>query len=369
MILQLIVFFFCLITSITSFSIRAFGPRLVSDEIYRRSTHHYEVRTGLTVEATTLSPTLQLIDAVSRSLLINKDFHKLLFTDMKLNTKLLPSDEVKISQEAKSNYTDLKSVSGRLVTLKSGLCVQFNYRYRTNDQVKNYPVTTGGIETLTGKIQELIDHGFQKIMLQTTTEVYDLNLKRGSQGKFRVTPISKTLEISSNATMSKNEFTASIQQHDRQKNVLVDNNASFLKELGITTDGGRPLVGMADKLRQIQKFVEILSNLIDRVEPKSEEVTGVNTKRKLRITDMGSGLAYLTFAVHSYFSSFYDLETVGIENRKSLVDQTNSLARKLGVDFDGLKFVTGDIADFNGADLFGKAVVEPSSVRDNSFFL
>jgi hypothetical protein len=58
--------------------------------------------------------------------------------------------------------------------------------------------------------------------------------------------------------------------HDRKKNVPVDANAPFLKALKVTMEGGRPLSGMADKLRQIQKFVEILSGLIDKSQTISD---------------------------------------------------------------------------------------------------
>ena len=58
--------------------------------------------------------------------------------------------------------------------------------------------------------------------------------------------------------------------------------------------------------------------------------------QSLSITDMGSGLGYLTFAVHSHFASL-DLDrrrdsyvrTVGVESRAALVERTNDLAKRL----------------------------------------
>jgi hypothetical protein len=49
---------------------------------------------------------------------------------------------------------------------------------------------------------------------------------------------------------------------------------------------------------------------------------------------MGSGLGYLTFAVHSYLTSHMsessqNIECTGIELRESLVNKTESLARSL----------------------------------------
>jgi hypothetical protein len=91
---------------------------------------------------------------------------------------------------------------------------------------------------------------------------------------------------------------------------------------------------MADKYRQIQKFVEILGGLVDRSkvinkkiqdtmdenltqssvgELKNSEIKNINVtdklfrKPSLRMVDMGSGMAYLTFSAHSHLSQKFDL--------------------------------------------------------------
>lgn len=91
---------------------------------------------------------------------------------------------------------------------------------------------------------------------------------------------------------------------------------------------------MADKYRQIQKFVEILGGLVDRSkvinkkiqdtvdenlaqssvgEMKNSEIKNIKVTDKLfrkptlRMVDMGSGMAYLTFSAHSHLSQKFDL--------------------------------------------------------------
>ena len=91
---------------------------------------------------------------------------------------------------------------------------------------------------------------------------------------------------------------------------------------------------MADKYRQIQKFVEILGGLVDRSkvinkkiqdtmdenlaqssvgEMKNSEIKNIKVtdklsrKPSLRMVDMGSGMAYLTFSAHSHLSQKFDL--------------------------------------------------------------
>ena len=105
----------------------------------------------------------------------------------------------------------------------------------------------------------------------------------------------------------------------------------------MTIDGGRPYAGMADKFRQIQKFVEILGGLVDRSETINKRISdsvfenfamsaaddGLNSQKSdvknirltenltrkppLRVVDMGSGMAYLTFSAHSHLAQRFDL--------------------------------------------------------------
>lgn len=160
-----------------------------------------------------------------------------------------------------------------------------------------------------------------------------------------------------------------LMNHDRAKNVPIDVKAPFLKALKVTVEDGRPSAAMADKLRQIQKFVEILSGLIDKsqeinkrisnhmmdvtksniennesnesIDKNIEKITEKNTDRTankkktkktikstndtentdiisipklppkppLRVVDMGSGLAYLTFSTHTHLSKKFELGT------------------------------------------------------------
>jgi hypothetical protein len=78
---------------------------------------------------------------------------------------------------------------------------------------------------------------------------------------------------------------------DRQrpsKRRPIEAGAPWLRALGVTDPGGRPVADMADKFRQIQKFGEILGHLIKEAPLPKERV--------LRVFDMGCGKGYLTFA-------------------------------------------------------------------------
>jgi SAM-dependent methyltransferase len=94
---------------------------------------------------------------------------------------------------------------------------------------------------------------------------------------------------------------------------------------------------MADKLRQIQRFTELLGHLLDD--------SPLREKRSLRVLDMGAGKGYLTFATHAFLRARgVAAEVTGVEQREDLAAFTEKTARDLGC--DGLKFVRGAIGDF-----------------------
>jgi hypothetical protein len=122
--------------------------------------------------------------------------------------------------------------------------------------------------------------------------------------------------------------------HDKLKKqwISTENNL-YLHELGITNATGEIRPGMHDKFRQINKYIEVVSGLID------ENRFCENVK----IADMGSGKGYLTFALFDYLSKNTNLKPVisGIEFRQDLVDFCNKTAQK--ANFENLNFVQGTI--------------------------
>ncbi len=94
---------------------------------------------------------------------------------------------------------------------------------------------------------------------------------------------------------------------------------------------------MTSKLRQCQKFVEIVGGLLHKVP---------GTKRPISVVDMGCGRGYLTFALHSYLSKHYDhVESLGIDVRPKLVEEISNIAKSLGGAFDTLSFEEGPVED------------------------
>eukprot|EP00978_Attheya_sp_CCMP212_P036724 scaffold168703_cov41-Attheya_sp.AAC.1 len=137
---------------------------------------------------------------------------------------------------------------------------------------------------------------------------------------------------------------APIMDHDRVKQVPLDPSDLFLQNLGVSNTEGKPRPGMSSKLRQCQKFVEIVGNLISSF--KQDQQTCIS------VVDMGCGRGYLTFSLHSYLQRMYHrskdaascrVKSRGIDVRPKLVQEMNGIARELGPSFDGLDFCEGTI--------------------------
>jgi SAM-dependent methyltransferase len=116
-------------------------------------------------------------------------------------------------------------------------------------------------------------------------------------------------------------------------------------------DSGRVKIGSANKLNQIQKFVEVLNNFL---------ISKFDETSNILIVDMGCGMGYLTFAIHKYLSSKYSVSTFGVEQREDIVEKTNAVAKKLDGVFKSLKFVTGNINSFNFSYDYGTDLIHNS---------
>ena len=217
----------------------------------------------------------------------------------------------------------LKRIQGKLVKLKVGHRLQLTLKYEHRDVCKNVPLPEVGLS-----LESWLRPGaFRNGRLMMTEADLSLEYRKRGQVLQRLKPTITSPTL--------------IHAHDRQKMTPVATENEFLRALGVVNTDGRPKAGKADKLRQIQKFVETLSALVRRGcgEPGGD--------RGLRIVDAGCGRGYLTFAAHSYFASTgWAVETTGVDMRADLMTEMNAIARDLGGDFEHLTFERAAVADF-----------------------
>jgi SAM-dependent methyltransferase len=216
----------------------------------------------------------------------------------------------------------LKNLFVRPVALKAGPHLAFVWRHATRDITKNCPLADAGAQ-----LEPLIGADFLDAHLFTTTQQAQFESQAGGTARIKVSAIEQAR-------------TAAPTAHDRLKPHLIRAETPWLRALGITNERGQPREGMADKFRQIQKFAELLSHLLEEA-GFTENALATRTA-PLRIADMGSGKGYLTFAIAALLGA--RAQVVGIEARRELVDLCNRVARENGL-ADGLSFTAGTIAD------------------------
>ncbi|MEP2024874.1 MAG: SAM-dependent methyltransferase [Reichenbachiella sp.] len=215
----------------------------------------------------------------------------------------------------------LQNIFIRLVEMKENEKLSFNFRHKTKDLTKNFDLNDGLAE-----LESQLSDKFKHATLLTTEATYQLMLNK--KGKATITE-SKT----SQASVSNS--------HDKKKIKRAPLDAPYLSELGITTHSGELIPKMADKYRQINKYLEIMDHQIE-----------TNVKKKvLSLVDMGSGKGYLTFALYDFLQreKGLDVTITGIELRQELVDFCNDKAKKCG--FEQLQFINQRIEDYNNESI------------------
>ena len=218
---------------------------------------------------------------------------------------------------------DLKTVDVRPLMVKGELRLSFTYHHKTRDIVKNYT-----LDESEAMITALLTGKFANARLFTLEA--DLQLTRqGSGHALHKHPATETK--------------APQLDHNRAKQRIVSGGKGWMNALGLADAKGHVLPTAQDKYRQINKYIEILDNLIKQLPERDV----------LKVADMGAGKGYLTFALYDHLANTLGrkAEVTGVEFRPDLVKLCNDTARASG--FDGLKFVQGTIEgyDCSGADV------------------
>ncbi len=215
----------------------------------------------------------------------------------------------------------LRNVFARPVVLKAGPQVSLVFRHVNRDVTKNLPPTEAA-----GVLVELLASAFLDAHLFTPLQTAQLEQNSDDARSARLRLITAESAPPSVAL-----------GHDRSKHRLLDPAAPWLRALGVTNDRAQPREGMAHKFRQIEKFAELLRDLLAEAGLNIPEYLNAPP---LRISDMGAGKGYLTFALAALLGARATI--TGLERRADLVAAANRLATETGF-ASHLRFVEGDI--------------------------
>jgi SAM-dependent methyltransferase len=165
------------------------------------------------------------------------------------------------------------------------------------------------------EVDQLLNSGYANIMVESTFEAYSIRVTKS--GDAQVHTEKRALEQNLS--------------HDKKKDRLLDATDPFLREVGIADAKGVIKPSRQDKYKQVEEFLRLLSPALNAA-IDAGQIHKPTTDNPLRITDLGCGHAYLTFAAHQFLmNSGIPVVVTGIDIRPDSRDRNNAIAEKLGI--------------------------------------
>lgn len=213
------------------------------------------------------------------------------------------------------NKVDIKPV-----LIRDELKYQFSFNYSNKVIHKNL----NSFETI-NEIVKLLEENFKQGMIFSQDADYQILISK--KDKVNILKKKPSKEVANYS-------------HNRKKNYIIEDGepVDFLIRLGVMNDKGKVASKRYDKFRQINRFLEMVADVIPRI----------NKEKTLNIVDFGCGKSYLTFALYHYLVNILELDIniIGLDLKMDVINFCNEVAEDL--DYKRLKFIHGDIKDYEG---------------------
>lgn len=223
------------------------------------------------------------------------------------------------SHPRRKDGTAARTVAVRPLRGKRGLIYQFEKRVDNQVFHENVPQADAAarlIETMAAYRQALLKTPEADMQL--------LSNKKGAVTMLQGRPTGKPGQLATS--------------HNRVKDYLIPEGepAAFLVRLGVMTPEGRVVKAKYDKFRQINRFLEMVADVLPAL-PRN---------RPLTVVDFGCGKSYLTFALYHLLAVREELPVriVGLDLKADVIRDCAKLAADL--EWDNLTFSVGDIAAY-----------------------
>jgi SAM-dependent methyltransferase len=233
-----------------------------------------------------------------------------------------------LSGRRRNMQVDFERIDIRLIEIKGVL----NLQLMQND---GRATTTKNLVPQQIAVDELLDSGYANITIESTHEAYSIRITKSGDAQVH------TEKRESQQNLS----------HDKKKDRLLDANDPFLREVGIADAKGIIKPSKQDKYKQVEEFLRLLSPTLNAA-IVAGQIHKPTLENPLRITDLGCGHAYLTFAAHQFLiNSGIPVLVTGIDVRPDSRDRNNAIAEKLGITktinfkAEEIAKTTADVAD------------------------
>lgn len=127
--------------------------------------------------------------------------------------------------------------------------------------------------------------------------------------------------------------------HNKEKTYILPQGRPIpaLIELGVMDRNGNVFKNQRDKYIQINNFLAILNDAMNRLPPK----------KHWTILDLCCGKSYLTFVLYYFMKEIRQQEchVIGVDLKKDVIQKCTQIKQRLG--FQEMDFIEGDIAAYN----------------------
>ena len=213
-----------------------------------------------------------------------------------------------LSGRRRNMVVDFERIDIRLVDIKGVLHLQL----MQND---GRATTTKNLLPVAIEVNQLLNSGYANILVESTYEAYTIRITKSGDA-----------QVHTEKRQSEQNLA-----HDKKKDRLLDSSDPFLQEVGIADAKGVIKPSRQDKYKQVEEFLRLLSPALNAA-IEAGQIHKPTAANPLRITDLGCGHAYLTFAAHQFLmNSGIPVVVTGIDIRPESRDRNNAIAKKLGI--------------------------------------
>ena len=245
--------------------------------------------------------------------------------DVLINTicDLVSNEALKKIVFSKPKGSEVKRITSRLVMHRGRRMLALELSL-PGDTVSHRNISEDNISK---DISEYIDEYAQINVIST---LGDAEYRLSKKGKELLLGFDK---IARRLSGEARDFERAIEALDKEKNYILAPDEPFLIRLGISSADGRVHDKKQGKYRQINRFLEYVSDVYSHL--PSEGV--------IKVYDLCCGKSYLSFAVYHFLTVVKGrkVEMLGVDLKRDVINWCRDLSVELG--FSGMRFEVGDI--------------------------